>query len=67
MNMAKELLKNNIRIIDISADFRLDDYKIWEKNSILLIINVRFCVVNRHTYIKRCNVSYTHLKLKTKA
>ncbi len=31
MKMAKELLNNNIRIIDISADFRLDDYKIWEK------------------------------------
>jgi N-acetyl-gamma-glutamyl-phosphate reductase len=31
MNMAKELIKNNIRIIDISADFRIPDVDIWEK------------------------------------
>ncbi|MEC8996797.1 MAG: N-acetyl-gamma-glutamyl-phosphate reductase [Pseudomonadota bacterium] len=31
MNMAEELLENNIRIIDISADFRLRDAKAWEE------------------------------------
>ena len=31
MKMAKELLDDGIRIIDISSDFRLRDYKVWEK------------------------------------
>ena len=31
MNMAAELVRNNIRIIDISADFRLTDVKQWEQ------------------------------------
>ena len=31
MKMANELLENNVRIIDISADFRLKDPKVWEK------------------------------------
>ena len=31
MNMAKELLDKKIRIIDISADFRLKNVDIWEK------------------------------------
>ena len=31
MNMAKELIKNNVRIIDISADFRIPDVDTWEK------------------------------------
>ena len=30
MNMANDLIKNNIRIIDISADFRLSDVNVWE-------------------------------------
>lgn len=31
MNMAKELIENNVKIIDISADFRIPDVDIWEK------------------------------------
>ena len=31
MKMAEELLENDIRIIDISADFRLTDSKVWEE------------------------------------
>ena len=31
MNMAQELLDNNIRIIDISADFRLKDVNVWQR------------------------------------
>jgi N-acetyl-gamma-glutamyl-phosphate reductase len=31
MNMAKELIENNVKIIDISADFRIYDVDIWEK------------------------------------
>ena len=31
MEMAKELVENDVRIIDISADFRLQDPKSWEK------------------------------------
>ena len=31
MNMTKELIENNVRIIDISADFRIADVDTWEK------------------------------------
>ena len=31
MDMAKNLLENDIRLIDISADFRIPNAKIWEK------------------------------------
>ena len=31
MSMAKELIENNVRIIDISADFRIPDVDTWEK------------------------------------
>ena len=31
MDMARDLVKNDIRLIDISADFRLPDAEIWEK------------------------------------
>tara|TARA_B100000287_G_C20557772_1_gene751172 strand:- start:34 stop:1053 length:1020 start_codon:yes stop_codon:yes gene_type:complete len=31
MKMAKELLENEIKIIDISADFRINNKEIWEK------------------------------------
>ena len=31
MNMASDLVKKNIRIIDISADFRIPDVAVWEK------------------------------------
>ena len=31
MKMANELLDHDIRIIDISSDFRLTDYKVWEE------------------------------------
>ena len=31
MKMANELLDHDIRIIDISSDFRLTDYKVWEQ------------------------------------
>ena len=31
MDMARDLLKNDIRVIDISADFRIPDAEIWEK------------------------------------
>ena len=31
MQMARDLIEKNIRIIDISADFRIPDLKVWEK------------------------------------
>ena len=31
MNMARELIDNNVRIIDISADFRIPNVDVWEK------------------------------------
>ena len=31
MNMASDLIKNNVKIIDISADFRIPDVKVWEQ------------------------------------
>ena len=31
MNMAKDLVDNNVKIIDISADFRIPNIEIWEK------------------------------------
>ncbi len=31
MDMARELVKNDIRLIDISADFRIPDAEIWEQ------------------------------------
>lgn len=31
MSMARQLLENNIRIIDISADFRIPNVNIWER------------------------------------
>ena len=31
MGMTQELIKNNIKVIDISADFRLSDPMLWEK------------------------------------
>ena len=31
MDMARDLVKNDIRLIDISADFRIPDAEIWEK------------------------------------
>lgn len=31
MNMASDLIKNNVKIIDISADFRIPDVDVWEK------------------------------------
>lgn len=31
MKMAKELVDNNVRIIDISADFRIPNVDVWEK------------------------------------
>ena len=31
MDMANKLLDNNIRVIDISADFRLKNLDIWEE------------------------------------
>lgn len=31
MSMAKELIDNNIRIIDISADFRITNAEVWEE------------------------------------
>jgi len=31
MQMAKELLENGVKVIDLSADFRLKDVKEWEK------------------------------------
>ena len=31
MNMARQLIDNNIKIIDISADFRISDIAQWEK------------------------------------
>tara|TARA_Y100000389_G_scaffold203150_1_gene250647 strand:+ start:3423 stop:4439 length:1017 start_codon:yes stop_codon:yes gene_type:complete len=31
MNMATELINNNVRIIDISADFRIPNIDVWEK------------------------------------
>lgn len=31
MNMASDLLENNVKIIDISADFRIPDVDVWEK------------------------------------
>ena len=31
MNMAKELIGNDVRIIDISADFRIPNVDTWEK------------------------------------
>ena len=31
MNMARDLVDNNVKIIDISADFRIPNIEIWEK------------------------------------
>ena len=31
MEMARDLLASDIRLIDISADFRIPDVEIWEK------------------------------------
>ena len=31
MNMASDLIKNNVKIIDISADFRIPEVDVWEK------------------------------------
>ena len=41
MNLVPDLLAQNVRVIDLSADYRLRDSELWEKNGMAVSIQVQ--------------------------